>query len=93
MLAALLFLIPLAILVHNTLKFFGFLTGNAKRAEELPADLWRAKGTPGLEGIVRQFAEEKSATPGQVALACNRSINSRSGIAWLREADITSPRR
>jgi hypothetical protein len=23
----------------------------------------------------------------------NRSINSRSGIAWLREADITSPRR
>jgi hypothetical protein len=70
-----------------------FLTGNAKRAEELPADLWRAKGNPRPEGIVRQFAEEKSATPGQVALACNRSINSRSEIAWLREADITSPRR
>jgi hypothetical protein len=46
-----------------------------KRAEELPADLRRAKGNPRPEGIVRQFAEEKSATPGQVALACNRSIN------------------
>jgi hypothetical protein len=51
-----------------------------KRAEELPADLRRAKGNPRPEGIVRQFAEEKSATPGQVALACNRSINSRSGM-------------
>ena len=58
----------------------GFLTGTAKRAEELPADDWRAKGDPRLQGknfdenmklaaLVRQFAEEKSATPGQVALA------------------------
>jgi aryl-alcohol dehydrogenase-like predicted oxidoreductase len=58
----------------------GFLTGNAKRAEELPADDWRAKGDPRLQGknfdenmklaeLVRQFAEEKSATPRQVALA------------------------
>jgi aryl-alcohol dehydrogenase-like predicted oxidoreductase len=58
----------------------GFLAGTAKRAEELPADDWRAKGDPRLQGknfdenmklaaLVRQFAEEKSATPGQVALA------------------------
>ena len=58
----------------------GFLTGTAKRAEERPADDWRAKGDPRLQGknfdenmklaaLVRQFAEEKSATPGQVALA------------------------
>jgi aryl-alcohol dehydrogenase-like predicted oxidoreductase len=58
----------------------GFLTGTAKRAEELPADDWRAKCDPRLQGknfdenmklaeLVRQFAEEKSATPGQVALA------------------------
>jgi hypothetical protein len=30
-----------------------------------------------LAALVRQFAEEKSATPGQVALACDRSIDSR----------------
>jgi aryl-alcohol dehydrogenase-like predicted oxidoreductase len=58
----------------------GFLTRTAKRAEEMPADDWRAKGDPRLQGknfdenmklaeLVRQFAEEKSATPGQVALA------------------------
>ena len=46
----------------------------------VPADDWRAKGDPRLQGknfdenmklaaLVRQFAEEKSATPGQVALA------------------------
>ena len=49
--------------------------GIPERAEEPPAGDWRAKGDPRLQGknfdenmklaaLVRQFAEEKSATPG-----------------------------
>jgi aryl-alcohol dehydrogenase-like predicted oxidoreductase len=58
----------------------GFLTGSAKRAEELPADDWRAANDPRLQGsnfdtniklaeFVKTLASEKSATPGQIALA------------------------
>jgi aryl-alcohol dehydrogenase-like predicted oxidoreductase len=58
----------------------GFLTGTAKRAEELPADDWRAKNDPRIQGknfdqnmevadFVRQLAEAKGATAGQIALA------------------------
>jgi hypothetical protein len=51
----------------------GFLTGTAKRAEEMPADDWRAKGDPRLQGKNfdenMKFTALKSATPGQVALA------------------------
>ncbi|MCP3716305.1 aldo/keto reductase [Paraburkholderia sp. CNPSo 3281] len=58
----------------------GFLTGNARRAEELPADDWRAANDPRLQGsnfdtnvkladFVRTLADEKSVTPGQLALA------------------------
>jgi aryl-alcohol dehydrogenase-like predicted oxidoreductase len=58
----------------------GFLTGSAKRAEELPADDWRAANDPRLQGsnfdtnvkladFVKTLASEKSVTPGQIALA------------------------
>jgi aryl-alcohol dehydrogenase-like predicted oxidoreductase len=57
----------------------GFLTGTAKRAEEYPEDDFR-RGDPRWQGahfdanmrataIVREMAEQKGATPGQVALA------------------------
>ena len=57
----------------------GFLTGDAKRAEELPADDFR-RGDPRYQGenfdanmraasAVRELATEKGATAGQVALA------------------------
>ena len=58
----------------------GFLTGTAKRAEDYPADDYRAKRDPRLQGenydanmriadLVRAVAEPHGATPGQVALA------------------------
>ncbi|HKR42851.1 MAG TPA: aldo/keto reductase [Paraburkholderia sp.] len=58
----------------------GFLTGNARRAEELPADDWRAANDPRIQGsnfdtnvklaeFVKTLADEKSVTPGQLALA------------------------
>ncbi len=58
----------------------GFLTGTGKRAEDLPASDFRASSDPRFRGTnfdenmklaeqVRQFAQAKSATPGQVALA------------------------
>ena len=58
----------------------GFLTGTAKRAEDLPADDWRKKNDPRLQGgnfdrnmevaaFVQRLARDKSATPGQIALA------------------------
>jgi aryl-alcohol dehydrogenase-like predicted oxidoreductase len=58
----------------------GFLTDAAKRAEELPATDWRAKNDPRLQGenfdanlrlasFVREVAQAKGATGGQVALA------------------------
>ena len=58
----------------------GFLTGTATRAEELPADDWRAANDPRLQGtnfdtnvkladFVKALASEKSVTPGQIALA------------------------
>jgi len=58
----------------------GFLTGTAKRAEELPDNDWRAKNYPPLQGrnfddnlkvadFVRQVATQKGATPAQIALA------------------------
>jgi aryl-alcohol dehydrogenase-like predicted oxidoreductase len=58
----------------------GFLTGVAKRAEELPASDYRATRDPRLQGenfernmaladAVRQIAAEKSVTPSQLALA------------------------
>ncbi len=58
----------------------GFLTGQAKRAEDLPAGDWRASNDPRLEGdnfdrnvrladFIGTVAEEMRATPGQVALA------------------------
>lgn len=58
----------------------GFLTGTAKRAEEYPADDFRSKGDPRLQGenfdanmriasLVREIAEPHGATAGQVALA------------------------
>jgi aryl-alcohol dehydrogenase-like predicted oxidoreductase len=57
----------------------GFLTGNAQRAEELPADDFR-RGDPRYQGdnfdanmraasAVRDLAARKGAAPGQVALA------------------------
>lgn len=57
----------------------GFLTGTTKRAEEYPEGDYR-RGDPRFQGenydanvraatIVKQIAEQKSATPGQVALA------------------------
>jgi aryl-alcohol dehydrogenase-like predicted oxidoreductase len=57
----------------------GFLTGNVKRAEELPADDFR-RGDPRYQGanfdanvraasVVGAIAERLGATPGQVALA------------------------
>jgi aryl-alcohol dehydrogenase-like predicted oxidoreductase len=58
----------------------GFLTGNARRAEELPADDWRAANDPRIQGsnfdtnvkladFIKAIADEKSVTPGQLALA------------------------
>jgi aryl-alcohol dehydrogenase-like predicted oxidoreductase len=58
----------------------GFLTGQARRAEELPAGDWRAANDPRIQGsnfdanvkladFVKTLAAEKSATPGQIALA------------------------
>ncbi|WP_118185074.1 aldo/keto reductase [Paraburkholderia phosphatilytica] len=58
----------------------GFLTGTAKRAEELPADDWRAANDPRIQGsnfdtnvkladFVKALANERSVTPGQIALA------------------------
>jgi aryl-alcohol dehydrogenase-like predicted oxidoreductase len=57
----------------------GFLTGNVKRAEELPEDDFR-RGDPRYQGenydanmraasAVRELAASKTATPGQIALA------------------------
>ncbi len=57
----------------------GFLTGTAKRAEEYPDGDYR-KGMPRLQGanydanvkaaaIVKEIAESRQATPGQIALA------------------------
>ena len=57
----------------------GFLTGTAKRAEEYPAGDYR-RGDPRFQGenfdanvraasVVREIAEARGATPGQVALA------------------------
>jgi aryl-alcohol dehydrogenase-like predicted oxidoreductase len=57
----------------------GFLTGNVKRAEEYPPDDYRHKD-PRYEGenfdanmraasVVREMAERKGATPGQIGLA------------------------
>src|ERR1043166_7312672 len=57
----------------------GFLTGDVKRAEEYPPDDFRHKD-PRYEGenfdanmraasVVREMAERKGATPGQIALA------------------------
>lgn len=58
----------------------GFLTGTAKRAEEYPDDDYRSHSDPRLQGanydanmriagIVKDVAEEKRASPAQVALA------------------------
>ncbi len=58
----------------------GFLTGTAKRAEDYPAEDFRAKGDPRLQGenfdanmrianLVREIAAPHGATAGQVALA------------------------
>jgi aryl-alcohol dehydrogenase-like predicted oxidoreductase len=58
----------------------GFLTGAATRAEELPATDWRAKNDPRIQGdnfeanmrlasFVREVAQAKGVTGGQVALA------------------------
>ena len=58
----------------------GFLTGMARRAEELPSGDYRASRDPRLQGtnfdenmklaeFVQQVAQEKRATPSQVALA------------------------
>nr|WP_207913432.1 aldo/keto reductase [Sphingomonas sp. BK235] len=58
----------------------GFLTGTARRAEDYPADDFRAKGDPRLQGenfdanlriaeLVRAIAAPHGATAGQVALA------------------------
>jgi aryl-alcohol dehydrogenase-like predicted oxidoreductase len=57
----------------------GFLTGTAKRAEEYPEDDFR-RGDPRYQGAnfdanmraasaVHRLAEQKAATPGQIALA------------------------
>ena len=58
----------------------GFLTGNAVRAEDMPSGDWRAANDPRVRGenfdanlkladFVRELADARSATPGQVALA------------------------
>jgi aryl-alcohol dehydrogenase-like predicted oxidoreductase len=58
----------------------GFLTGAARRAEELPPTDWRAKNDPRLQGdnfdanmrlagFVREVAQTRGATGSQVALA------------------------
>jgi aryl-alcohol dehydrogenase-like predicted oxidoreductase len=58
----------------------GFLTGNAKRAEEYPADDYRARNDPRFQGanfdanmkiaeIAREIGTTHNATPGQMALA------------------------
>lgn len=58
----------------------GFLTGQARRAEELSADDWRAANDPRIQGsnfnanvkladFVTTLASEKSVAPGQIALA------------------------
>lgn len=58
----------------------GFLTGTARRAEDYPADDFRAQGDPRLQGenfdanlriaeLVRAIAAPHGATAGQVALA------------------------
>jgi aryl-alcohol dehydrogenase-like predicted oxidoreductase len=58
----------------------GFLTGTAKRAEELPEGDYRRTNDPRLQGenfdanmraasVVREMAARKNAKPGQVALA------------------------
>jgi aryl-alcohol dehydrogenase-like predicted oxidoreductase len=58
----------------------GFLTGKVGRAEELPSGDFRSKNDPRFQGEnfdqnmklaeqIREFASEKEATPGQVALA------------------------
>jgi aryl-alcohol dehydrogenase-like predicted oxidoreductase len=57
----------------------GFLTGNARRAEEYPEDDYR-RGDPRFQGsnfdanvraaaVVRALAQRRGATPGQIALA------------------------
>jgi aryl-alcohol dehydrogenase-like predicted oxidoreductase len=58
----------------------GFLTGTAKRAEDYPADDFRARNDPRLQGenfdrnqaiadLVKEIAARHGALPGQVALA------------------------
>ncbi len=58
----------------------GFLTGKAKRAEEYPADDYRARNDPRIQGanfdanmriadLARKIGKAHDATPGQVALA------------------------
>jgi len=58
----------------------GFLTGQAKRAEDYDADDWRGKNFPRIAGenfdrnlvifdAVKEMAARKNATPGQIALA------------------------
>jgi aryl-alcohol dehydrogenase-like predicted oxidoreductase len=58
----------------------GFLTGKAKRAEDYPADDYRARNDPRIQGanfdanmriadIAREIGSAHGATPGQVALA------------------------
>jgi len=58
----------------------GFLAGNAKRAEEYPADDYRSRNDPRIQGanfdanmkiaeIAREIGAAHKATPGQVALA------------------------
>ncbi|MFA5957101.1 aldo/keto reductase [Hyphomicrobium sp.] len=58
----------------------GFLTGNAKRAEEYPPDDYRSRNDPRIQGenfdanmriaeIAREIGAAHNATPGQVALA------------------------
>ncbi len=58
----------------------GFLTGKAKRAEDYPADDYRARNDPRIQGanfdanmriadLAREIGSAHGATPGQVALA------------------------
>ncbi len=58
----------------------GFLTGKAKRAEDYPADDYRSRNDPRIQGanfdaniqiadLAREIGSEHGATPGQVALA------------------------
>ncbi len=69
----------------------GFLTGSAKRAEELPDSDFRHAGDPRVAGdnydanmkateIVRAIAAELNATPGQVALSWLRAQNNPADI-------------